>query len=190
MEDVMSNQDVGGQGFGSQEFGSQDSSGNMSRGGSKTFKQTASQAFTKAADMAREGGTKAKQAASDTASTMNEQVREMLDKQIGNSWSFAGQVASSFKLAADDLDQKSPMAASLVRGFADKVEGYAEEFQDQTVEQLMRSASDFTRRQPALVFGLAALAAFFMFRTVKTQVSTDSPPTAPEHMTEPDRHNG
>jgi len=29
-----------------------------------------------------------------------------------------------------------------------------------------------------------------MFRTVKTQVGTDSPPTAPEHMTEPDRHNG
>src|SRR5262245_163648 len=185
MEDVMSNQDVGGQNFGGQDWG-----GGGSRGGAKTFNQTAGQAFTKAADMAREGGTKAKQAASETASTVNEQVREMLDKQVGSSWSFAGQVASSFKLAANDLDQKSPFAATLVRGFADKVEDYAEEFQDQTVEQLMRSASDFTRRQPALVFGLAALAAFFMFRTVKTQISTDSPPTAPEHMTESGRAHG
>src|SRR6185503_10987992 len=120
----------------------------------------------------------------------NEQVKDLLDKQIGNSWNFAGQVASSFKLAADDLDQKSPFAATLVRGFADKGEGYAEEFQDQTVEQLMRSASDFTRRQPALVFGLAALAGFLMFRTMRTQVSSDSPPIAPEHTADPGHYHG
>jgi ElaB/YqjD/DUF883 family membrane-anchored ribosome-binding protein len=168
-----------------QDFSS-DASG-ASRDGSRgksttdTIKDAASDAFAKASDMARDTGAKAKQAASDTAATVNEQVKEMLDKQIGNSWNFAGQVASSFKLAADDLDQKSPFAAGLVRNFADKVEGYAEEFQDQTVEQMMRSASDFTRRQPALVFGLAAMAGFFMFRTMKTaQGHTASPSIAPE----------
>jgi hypothetical protein len=113
----------------------------------------------------------------------------MLDKQIGSSWSFAREVAGSFKVAADDLEQKSPFAATLVRGFADKVEGLAEEFQDQTVEQLMRSASDLTRRQPALVFGLAALAGFLVFRTVRTQVSSDSPPIAPDHTSEPGRYH-
>ena len=182
----MSNQDFGGQNFGRQDFGD----GSRGQAGPQKIKEAASDAFTKASDMAREGGAKAKQAASDAASTVNEQVREMLDKQIGSSWSFAGQVAGSFKLAADDLEQKSPFAATLVRGFADKVEGYAEEFQDQTVEQLMRSASDFTRRQPALVFGLAALAGFLMFRTMRTQVSSDSPPIAPEHTAEPGHYHG
>jgi len=188
----MSNQDFGGQHSGGQDLGGQrsGSDGTRGQGGTHKIKEAASEAFAKAGDMAREGGAKAKQAASEAASTVNEQVREMLDKQIGNCWSFAGQVASSFKLAADDLDQKSPIAATLVRGFADKVEGYVEEFQDQTVEQLMRPASDFTRRQPALVFGLAALAGFFMFRTVRTQVSSDSPPIAPEHMAEPGRSDG
>ena len=151
------------------------------KSGAESIKGAASDAFAKASDMARDAGSKAKQAASEAASDVNERVRGMLDKQIGNSWNFAGQVAGSFKIAAEDLDQKSPLAASLVRNFAEKVEDYAEEYQDQTVEQVVRTASDFTRRQPALVFGLAALAGFFVFRTVKTaQGSAASPPLQPE----------
>jgi hypothetical protein len=146
----------------------------------QTIKDSASEAMNKASDMAREAGAKAKQAASEAASGVNEQVREMLDKQIGNTWNFAGEIAGSFKVAADDLEQKSPFAAGLVRNFAEKVEGYAEDFQSQTVEQVVRSASDFTRRQPALVFGLAAVAGFMMFRTAKTaQAMASSPPIAP-----------
>ena len=174
----MTNHDFSGDASGA----SRDARRDMSRGKSATdaIKDAASDAFAKASDMARETGAKAKQAASDTASSLNEQVRDMLDKQISNGWDFAGEVANSFKLAADDLDQKSPFAAGLVRNFADKVEDYAEEFQDQTVEQVIRSASDFTRRQPALVFGLAAMAGFFIFRTIKaTQGDTFTPSIAP-----------
>jgi hypothetical protein len=35
----------------------------------------------------------------------------------------------------------------------------------------LRAASNVTRRQPALVFGLAALAGFFVFRTLKAAPS-------------------
>jgi len=172
------------QNFSSDAFGtSGDARRDKSRGKGATggIKDAASDAFAKASDMARETGAKAKQAASDTAASVNEQVKDMLDKQISNTWSFAGDVANSFKLAADDLDQRSPFAAGLVRNFADRVEDYAEEFQDQTVEQVMRSASDFTRRQPALVFGLAAMAGFFIFRTIKSaQADTLTPSIAPE----------
>jgi len=159
-----------------QDFGSGASAGSRGKSSTDTIKDAASEVFGKASDMAREAGSKAKQAASDTASKVNEEVRGMLDKQIGNSWNFAGQVAGSFKLA-DDLDQKSPFAAGMVRNFAEKVENYAEEFQDQTVEQVMRSASDFTRRQPALVFGLAAVAGFFVFRTMKTAQGAAASPS-------------
>jgi hypothetical protein len=71
------------------------------------------------------------------------------------------------------------MAADLVRSFATRVDGYAEGLQDQTVDQLARAASDYTRRQPALVFGLAALAGFFAFRTMKSAQSVTSPPIQP-----------
>ena len=68
---------------------------------------------------------------------------------------------------------------SLVRGFAHNVDNYADNLEDQTVEQLAQSASDFTRRQPALVFGLAAIAGFFAFRTFKSARTVSSPPIQP-----------
>ena len=163
-----------------QDFNNSD--GSIARDGgssTKTIKSAATEALTMASGAAREAGTKAQQIASDAASSVNEQVREMLDKQIGESWNFAGQIASSFKVAADDLSQKSPFAAGLVRNLAEKVETYAEEFQDQTVEQVFRSAADFTRRQPAVVFGLAALAGFLILRTAKT-AHVASPSISPD----------
>jgi len=144
------------------------------------LKKGGSDAFAKASEVARDAASKVTETAAEATSTVNEQVRELIDKQISQTWNFAGQMAGSFKLAADDLDSKSPFAAGLVRSVADNVEHYAQEFQDQTVEQVVRSASDFTRRQPALVFGLAAVAGFFAFRTLKAQ-SVSAPSIAPEH---------
>jgi hypothetical protein len=143
------------------------------------MKDAANEALSKASDMAREAGAKAKQAASDTASTMTDQVKDMIDRQIGSGANVASHFASSVRLAAADLDAQSPMLAGLVRNFAGKIEGYAEDMQDQTVDHLTRTAADFTRKQPALVFGLAALAGFFMFRTMKSTQATASPPIQP-----------
>ena len=156
--------------------------GDASRsGGSRTqkVKDAANDAAAKASSVAREAGAKAKQAASDAASSMTDQVKDMIDRQIGSGANVANQFASSVRLAADDLDAQSPMLAGLVRNFAGKVEGYAEDLQDQTVDHLARAAADFTRKQPALVFGLAALAGFLVFRTMKSAQNTASPPIQP-----------
>lgn len=139
----------------------------------------AGQAYSKASEMARDASETVKQAASDTASTVTENVKELFDRQLGIGADMAGQFASSIKLAADDLDREAPMLAGLVRGFANTVDGYAEGLQDQTVEQLTQRASDFTRRQPALVLGLAAVAGFFMFRTWKSAQPVSSPSIQP-----------
>jgi ElaB/YqjD/DUF883 family membrane-anchored ribosome-binding protein len=139
----------------------------------------AQQAFSKASDMARDAGEKAKRAASDTAASASETVKDLLNRQIGTGVGLAGHFAKAVRLAADDLERESPMAAGFVRGVASRVDGYAEGLQDQTVEQLARSASDYTRRQPALVFGLAALAGFFVFRTIKSAQPVASPSIQP-----------
>jgi hypothetical protein len=144
------------------------------------IKDAASDAFAKASDVARDAGSKAKQAASDTAFTMTEQVKDLLDRQIGNGVAAAGHFASSIKLAADDLDREAPVLAGVVRTFANKVEDYTEELEGQTVDHFARTASDFTRRQPALVFGLAALAGFFVFRTLKSSPAVRAPSIQPE----------
>jgi ElaB/YqjD/DUF883 family membrane-anchored ribosome-binding protein len=148
-------------------------------GKAQKMKDSANDALSKASDIAREAGAKAKQAASDTASTMTDQVKDLLDRQIGTGANMASQFASSVRLAADDLNSQSPMLAGLIRNLADKVEGYAEDMQDQTIDHFARAAADFTRKQPAVVFGLAAVAGFLVFRTVKSVQRTASPPIQP-----------
>jgi gas vesicle protein len=172
MEEDMSNQEFrsGASGEGRR---SQDSTSKM--------RDAAGGAFSKASGMAKDAGAEARKVASDTASTVTDQVKELLDRQIESGADMAGQFASSAKLAADDLSRQSPLLGGFVRSFAEKVDEYANDLQDQTVEQLARAASDFTRRQPALVFGLAALAGFFMFRTMKSAPSTAAPPIQPDH---------
>jgi hypothetical protein len=147
----------------------------------KKFREASGEAFSKASDTARDAAGKAKRAAADAASTMSDHVMGLLNEQIGVGAQSANHFASSMRIAADDLEQESPMLAGLVRGFAHNVDHYADGLEDQTVEQLVKSASDLTRRQPALVFGLAALAGFLAFRTLKTasDSSISSPPIQP-----------
>lgn len=139
----------------------------------------ASAAFSQASDIARDAGTKARDAASEAATNVSDQVKDLLDRQIGAGATVAGHFASSARRAADDLSGESPFVAGMVRSFADRVDDYAGGFKDRTVEELVQAASDFTRRQPALVFGLAAMAGFFIFRTVKSTPSIAAPPIQP-----------
>lgn len=169
-----------------QDFGQQATSdGRSSQGKKSTVRETASEAFSQVSDMAKDAGSKARQAASDATFTVTEQVKELLDRQIGHGATTAGQFASSVRLAADDFSRQSPLLGGLVNSFAEKIEDYAEDLQHQTVEHVIRSASDFTRKQPALVFGLAALAGFFVFRTFKSAPITASPSIQPSQDSSP-----
>lgn len=137
-------------------------------GANKDIGATVGSAFSKASDVAQQVADTAKQVASDGTSTVTNQVKEMLDRQVGNSAEVMGQLANSTKRAAEDLDESAPVVAGVVRTFANRIDEYADDLRDQSVDQLVRAASDFTRRQPGLVFGLAALAGFLTFRTLKS----------------------
>jgi ElaB/YqjD/DUF883 family membrane-anchored ribosome-binding protein len=137
-------------------------------------------AYDKTAELSGEAAERARAAASDVASEAKSHMKGMLDRQVGVAATMVGDVAHSFHTAADDLDRSVPLAADLVRGLADRVSGYADGMQTQSAEDVLRSTSDFTRRQPALVFGLAALAGFFVFRTIKnTPTSIQAPSIQP-----------
>jgi hypothetical protein len=107
---------------------------------------------------------------------MTDSVMGLLNEQIGSGATSAGRLADAMRVAAGDLSRESPLLASVVRTLAGNVDGYAERLENQTVEQLTKTASDYTRRQPALVFGLAAVAGFFAFRTFRNAQSVSSPP--------------
>jgi hypothetical protein len=136
----------------------------------------ASYAYERTTELGGEMAEQARAAAAGAAAAAGSQVRSVLDRQVGVAAMMAGDVAHSFEVAAEELDRSAPLAADLVRGAADRIAGYADGLQDQSADDLLQSAADFTRRQPALVFGLAALAGFFVFRAVK---NTPSPVRAP-----------
>lgn len=147
----------------------------------KKMGDAAGETFARASDMARDAAEKAKRAAADTAATMSDHLMGILNEQLGAGATSASQFASSMRVAADDLERDNPKLADLVRGISHNVDEFADRFGDKTVEDLARDAGDLTRRQPALVFGLAAIAGFFAFRTFKTARSISSPPIQPTH---------
>jgi ElaB/YqjD/DUF883 family membrane-anchored ribosome-binding protein len=120
------------------------------------------------AETIRSGAGQARQVASDAASSIGDQVKGLLDDQVDHGADLVARFASATKRAAEELDGASPQAARLVRGVADRLDDYADGLRDQSIDQLMRTASDFTRRQPAVVFGVAALVGFFALRTFKS----------------------
>jgi hypothetical protein len=164
-----------------QDFGRESRTSDREREGlGQRTAKAASDAFSSASAAAGDTAAKAKQAASDTAATVTDQVKQLLDRQVGSGADMVGHFAGAVKRAAEELDRGSPQLAGLVRTAADRMDDYAHDLHDQSVDQLMRTASDFTRRQPALMFGLAALAGFFAMRTLKsTPTTVSSPPIQP-----------
>jgi ElaB/YqjD/DUF883 family membrane-anchored ribosome-binding protein len=132
----------------------------------------AGEAVSKLADVAQQAGSQAKQTASSLASDANQKAKGFLNQQVASGADLVHHVADSARCAADNLDQDAPQVAELVRGAAKKVEEFSRDLRVQTVDDLVRTASDLTRRQPAVVFGLASVAGFLLFRVLKS-----NPPT-------------
>ena len=115
------------------------------------------------------------QAASEGASSITHRVHGMLDEQVDRGAAMMSQVASSTRLAADDMSETLPHVAGLVGSMADRIDAFAEEVRDKTVDQVVGIAADFTRRQPLVTLGLAALAGFVVMRAL----GNSSVPTQP-----------
>jgi hypothetical protein len=128
----------------------------------------AGEAAARVADAAQQAGSQAKEAAASLASDAGQKAKGLLNMQVSAGADLAGHVAQSARCAAQDLDKNAPQLAGLVRGAAERVEEFSRDIRGQTVEDLFRTASDFTRRQPALVFGLASLAGFLALRVLKS----------------------
>jgi hypothetical protein len=137
-------------------------------GGSQDMRAKAGEANSKIADVAQQAGSQAKQAASSLAADASQKAKGFLNMQVTAGADLVGHVAGSARRAADTLDQNAPQLAGLVRNAADRAEEFSQDLRNQSVGDLIRTASDFTRRQPALVFGLASLAGFLAFRVLKS----------------------
>jgi hypothetical protein len=144
------------------------SSGGNGGGGAGKQDENQSGMMAGASNLAHEAADSVMHAASSGASSVKRQVTQALDKQVASGADVISQVASSTRRAADDLEREVPQLAGVVRSMADKVDTYADDLKTKSVDDLVRSASDFARRQPAAVFGFAAIAGFLVYRMLTT----------------------
>ena len=84
----------------------------------------------------------AKRAAAEATSTITGHVKDLLDTQLASGADIVGQFGNSAQRAAEDLERTAPQLAGLVRGVADRIEGYADDLREQSVDELLQSASN------------------------------------------------
>jgi hypothetical protein len=133
----------------------------------KTAGDAASDAAALLSDAAQAAGRHAKDAASDLAAEANQNVQGLLNTQLAAGADIAGHLAGAVRVAANSLRSDSPQLAGIIGTAAGTIEDFSQTVRGKSAEELLRSASDFTRRQPAAAFGAAALAGFFLFRVLK-----------------------
>ena len=120
------------------------------------------------------GAGQKQQKAPEPASTMTSQVQGLLDQQVHKGARVVTNVASSARRAADELQTDSPQLADIVRGAAERLQQYSRDLEEQSAMDIYESATNFTRRQPALVFGVAAFAGFLALRTLRSRSTAPS----------------
>ena len=121
------------------------------------------------------GAGQRQQNAPEPASTMTSQVQGVLDQQVHKGARVVTNVANSARRAADELQTDSPQLADIVRGAAERLQQYSRDLEEQSAMDIYESASAFTRRQPALVFGVAAFAGFLALRTLRSRSTGAAP---------------
>ena len=110
------------------------------------------------------------------SSNITSQIQDVLNQQVVKGAKMMSNVANSTRRAAEELQTDAPQLAGLVRGMADRLQDYSRNLENQSAADMYRAASDFTRQQPAVVFGLAALAGFLALRTFRSSSSEHRTP--------------
>jgi hypothetical protein len=130
-------------------------------------KSPADEAYESAKNVASEAADQFKRSASDTVSSLGDHLRQIMDHQVEAGAAIVGNVANSLHTAAGELDHQNPQMGKFTHLAADRLDQAAAQLKDKSAEDLLRGMSDFGRRQPALVFGAAALVGFLALRVFR-----------------------
>ncbi len=143
-----------------------ESSMNQQSGG-KTFRDQANEALRKAGETAQQAQGQAKETISNLSTHAAGTVKELLNHQVNAGADFASDIAHSIRCAADDLSHSAPQLGEFAHEAARQVDVFAARMRETPADELFADASEFARRQPAVVFGAAAVLGFAMFRMLK-----------------------
>jgi len=131
--------------------------------------RTADAAISSIGDGVEQVSKQARDAAKSLATQASDQVMTLADQQVSAGAEMAAEIAESIRSAAAALDEKVPQLAEYARRAADRVENFSDSLREQSAAELMQSTAAFARRQPAVVFGAAAIGGFLLYRLFSAQ---------------------
>lgn len=130
-------------------------------------KQRASDALRASTDVARDKFKEATDAAKDAASGTADQFKEQAREQQRSGADFIERFAGNIRESAHAFENDAPFAARGINSAAEYVEDTAEKIRNGSFRDLVDSATDFAKRQPAAFLGISVLAGFAAVRFLK-----------------------
>jgi uncharacterized protein YjbJ (UPF0337 family) len=112
-------------------------------------------------------------AAKDVASQATDKLKDAVNDQKASGAEYVGSLADTMRRAAREFDTDLPMAGTYIRKAASQVEGVSDQIRNGNLNDLVRNAQSFARRQPTAFLGLAVLAGFGAVRFLKSSSESD-----------------
>ena len=131
------------------------------------MKQRAGDALRASTDMARDKFKEAADAANDAVSGATDQVQQKARQQQHAGADFIERFAGNIREAGRAFENDAPFVARGVNTAAEYVEDTADKIRNGSFSDLVDSATDFAKRQPAAFLGISVLAGFAAVRFLK-----------------------
>jgi hypothetical protein len=113
-------------------------------------------------------------AAKDVASQATNKLKSAVNERKSSGAEYVGTLADTMRRAAREFDTDLPIAGTYIRKAAEQVDGVSEGIRNGNLNDLVRSAQSFARRQPTAFLGIAVLAGFGVVRFLKSSAENGS----------------
>ncbi|MGC1558618.1 MAG: hypothetical protein WA820_02105, partial [Bradyrhizobium sp.] len=128
------------------------------------LKQRADDALRTSAGVARDKFKEAANVAKDLASGTADHLQDQTRQQQRTGADFIERFAGNIREAARAFENDAPFAARGINSAAEYVQDSAEKIRNGSFRDLVDSATDFAKRQPAAFLGISVLAGFAAVR--------------------------
>jgi uncharacterized protein YjbJ (UPF0337 family) len=107
-------------------------------------------------------------AAKDVASQATDKLKDAVNDKKSSGAEYVGSLADTMRRAAREFDTDLPIAGTYIRKAASQIESVSDHIRNGNLNDVVRNAQSFARRQPTAFLGLAVLAGFGAVRFLKS----------------------
>ena len=115
----------------------------------------------------------AKSQAASAIQPITDNARSMAEEQKERGATRIDGIARAVHNAAEEISKEVPVAANYVHAAADKLERTSSMLRDNSVEDLVKMATDFAQERPLVFIGGAVASGFLLTRLLRSSIDTE-----------------